>query len=431
MNNFSSFLLSPVITQNLNDLGYESATQIQLEAIGHILEGRDVLGISQTGTGKTAAFCLPILQALLAHQSKAIRAIVIAPTRELVSQIHESFEKYGKGTGIRIASIYGGVDQKIQIASLKLGADIVVATPGRLLDLMHQGHIRLGKVEIFVLDEADRMLDMGFSLEIDEIIEALPLKKQALFFSATMMGNVSKLANKILSNPVKIEVSPQSSVSLSIKQKVIFCKREEKFQLLRQTIKDAGTSLILVFTKTKNSADRIKEYLRSHRMACALFHGDRSQEDRERAIHHFKSGSIKILIATDIASRGIDVEDVGLVINFELPLGAENYVHRVGRTARAGKKGIAVTFCDDSEKSILERIEILIKMKIPSEHFSGHPEASGKWLEKGIVRRITPPTPGKSQDKAAYLDHSKRQKLVTEGGPKAKAHPGFKKKKKK
>lgn len=422
-------LIEPLLI-NLQTAGYVTPTAIQAEAIPHILEGHDLLGIAQTGTGKTAAFCLPILQRLTQGKSQAIRALVLAPTRELTTQIQLSFESYGKGLGLRSLALFGGVNQKPQVDAIRLGIDILVATPGRLLDLIKQGHIRLGKIEVLVLDEADRMLDLGFVEDIEAILESMPAVRQSLLFSATMPGQVEHLSRKILSRPKRVEVTTNSSTAQNIDQRVIFCKREDKFQLLRKILKQEERELVVVFTKTKNSADKVREYLLFHRLASTIFYGDKSQEDRERALSDFKKGSIKILIATDIAARGIDVQGVSHVINFELPLEAENYIHRIGRTARAGNKGIAITFCEDSEKATLERIQKLINHQLPSESFKGVPEVAGKWTQEGSIRTVKAPTPGKSQEKSAYVDHSKRQRVVEEGGAKPKAHPGFKKKKK-
>jgi len=296
---------------------------------------------------------------------------------------------------------------------------------------MEQGHIRLGKIETFVLDEADRMLDMGFFDDINLIIEKLPEQRQTIFFSATMPDNVAGLSYEILTNPKRIDATPQSRTVETISQKVIYCRKDDKFQLLKKLLKEENTELVIVFTKTKNMADKVREYLIHSRIPATVFHGDKDQQDREKALHNFKVGSFKVLIATDIAARGIDVQGVSHVINFELPLEAESYVHRIGRTGRAGKEGIAISFCDDHEKGILERILRLIKLKLPTETFTGTPEMPGKWLMDGPIRKVTPPTPGKSQEKSSYLDHSKRQRVTKEGESKAKSHPGFKGKKKK
>jgi ATP-dependent RNA helicase RhlE len=428
---FNELSLHTSLLSNLAGLGYERPTPIQAEAIPLILDGHDLLGMAQTGTGKTAAFCLPILHQLFTEsEGKGLRALVLAPTRELASQIQQSFESYGKGTRIQSLAVFGGVNQKGQVDVLKKGIDVLIATPGRFLDLLEQGHIRLNKIRSLVLDEADRMLDMGFIEDIELIIKKLPEARQSMLFSATMPTMVADLARIILTNPKKVEVSKNSSTVQNIDQKIIFCKREDKFQLLRKILKQEERELVVVFTKTKNSADKVKEYLRFHRIASSVFHGDKSQEDRERALESFKQGGMRILIATDIAARGIDVQGVSHVINFELPMEAETYVHRIGRTARAGKAGVAITFCDDSEKAIIERIQHLIQLELPKETYKGSPEAAGVWLQAGPIRKVTAPTPGKSQEKTAYLDHSKRRKLLEEGAAKPK-HPGFRDKKKK
>lgn len=430
MSNFNETSLIEPLLNNLKELGYTTPTPIQTEAIPLLLEGHDLLGIAQTGTGKTAAFSLPILQKIIEKKS---HALILAPTRELATQIHESFEKYGKGLGIRSVVIFGGVGQSAQVKALKDGVNIIVATPGRLLDLQKQGHLKLNNIDTLVLDEADRMLDMGFIDDLHAIIKSLPKDRQTMFFSATMPGLVAALARKILKNPKRVEVTKNSSTALNIDQKVIFCKREDKFQLLRKILKEEERELVMIFTKTKNSADKVKEYLLFHKIPSTVFHGDKTQIDRERALHNFKTGSMKVMIATDIAARGIDVQGVSHVINFELPMEAESYIHRIGRTARAGHDGVAITLCDDSEAPNLERIEKLINKKIPTEKYKGTPEQSGKWNQEGAIRVVKAPTPGKSQEKTAYLDHSKRQR-VQEEGKKKPSHPGFRnnnKKKKK
>lgn len=429
---FNEISLSSSLLNNIESLGYSTPTAIQAQAIPLVLEGHDLLGIAQTGTGKTAAFCLPIIDRLIknAPVGKGIRALILAPTRELATQIQESFDGYSQGLGLKSLAIFGGVNQKSQVETLRKGVDIVIATPGRLLDLMNQRQVGMTKLEVLVLDEADRMLDMGFIDDIHTIIESLPIERQTMLFSATIPGLVASLSREILTNPKRVEVSPNASTAPTVDQKVIFCQREDKFQLLRKILKSEDRELVVIFTKTKNSADKVKEYLRFHRMASSVFHGDKSQEDRELALESFKKGGMRILIATDIAARGIDVQNISHVINFELPLEAETYVHRIGRTARAGKAGVAITFCDESEKPIIQKIQRLIKMDIPSESFKGSPEPAGVWLQEGPVRRVTPPTPGRSQEKLSYLDHSKRRK-VEEEKAKARQHPGFKKKKRK
>lgn len=426
--NFSDLTLVSDLVKNLDKLGYQSPTAIQAQAIPLILEGHDLFGIAQTGTGKTAAYCLPLIQKMLQDPSnRGTKALVLVPTRELATQIQASFDQYALTLKLSSVTIFGGVSQKSQVDALKAGVDLIVATPGRLLDLMQQGHVRFTKIQTLVMDEADRMLDMGFFDDIEAILNQLPKDRQSLLFSATMPASVSRLARRMLIAPKRVEVAKQATTADNIEQKVYFCKREDKFQLLRKVLKEEERGLVVVFTKTKNSSDKVKEYLRAHRIAATIFNGDKSQDDREKALEHFKSGGIKILIATDIASRGIDVEGVTHVINFEFPMEAETYVHRIGRTARAGKSGKAISFCEDSEKEMLEKIEKLICLKIAAEKFKGSPEASGKWLANGSIRQVKAPTPGKSQEKTAYLDHSKRRK-VGEEKEVAKNHPGFRNK---
>ena len=368
MINFSELAIIPDLLKNLQDLGHDYPTAIQAEAIPILLEGRDFLGIAQTGTGKTAAFCIPVLQRIHNRpRTKELRALVLAPTRELVTQIQESFEVYGKNLGLSVVALYGGVNQRPQVQAIKDGAQIIVATPGRLLDLMAQGFIRFHKLEMLVLDEADRMLDMGFIEDIDKIILRLPKIKQTMFFSATMPPQVIGLSRKILKNPKLVEVSPNSSTVVQVDQRVIRCKREEKFQVLRKILKEEERELVVIFTKTKNSADKVKEYLRFHRIPSTVYHGDKSQGDRERALANFKSGGLKILIATDIAARGIDVPGVSHVINFELPMEAESYVHRIGRCGRFDKKGVSITMIKSSDPTdikTLNRMKYYYKMDI-------------------------------------------------------------------
>lgn len=426
---FSEINLRPELLSNLEAQGYRVPTPIQAKAIPAILEGHDVLGIAQTGTGKTAAFSLPILHRLLgpSEKKKTPRALILAPTRELCLQIHESIEKYAHGTSVKSCAVYGGVGQGAQTKAIREGAQIVVATPGRLLDLAEQKLVRLTEVEVFVIDEADRMLDMGFLEDIKNIIGRLPKEKQTLFFSATMPHEIKTLAAKILKNPKTAEVARESTVASNIEQKVIFCKRDHKFQLLKKIIKEEATGLVMVFTRTRNIADSVVEYLAQNRMASRALHGEKSQDEREQSLQIFADGSIKVLIATDLVSRGIDVEGISHVINFDLPLDPEGYVHRIGRTARAGKSGLAISFCEDSEKNRLVAIENLIGMKLKREAFEGKSEVLK--LKGSAAKKTLAPTPGRSQEKTAWLDHSKRQR-VGEGGKKIISNPAFKKKKK-
>ena len=429
MNNFSELSLRPELALNLTRLGYERPTPIQAQAIPAILEGHDVLGIAQTGTGKTAAFCLPILDRLIRNTDSKItpRILILSPTRELCSQILASVESYTEGTSVSSVAIYGGVGQGAQVKAIRDGAQVVVATPGRLLDLLQQRQLRLSGIDAFVIDEADRMLDMGFIDDIREIIQLLPDSRQTLLFSATMPDEIERLASRILRKPKLVEVAAQATVATNIEQRIIFCKRDHKFQLLKKIIKDEAKGLVLVFTRTKNTADSVVEYLAQNRIASRAIHANKNQDDREKSIAQFGEGSIRILIATDLVSRGIDVEDVGHVINFDLPLDPESYVHRIGRTARAGKSGTAISFCEENEAERLSAIEELIRTKLKQEKFTGKNEQLN--LAAAVAKKVTRPTPGKSQEKTAWLDHSKRQKLTVDG-KKINVNPAFRNKKK-
>lgn len=379
---FNELPLLETIQKNVQEAGYETPTPIQAQSIPTLLEGKDLLGIAQTGTGKTAAFTLPILQKLSGRDYSLAtcepRSLILAPTRELASQIKEQLDKYGKNLKVKNAVIFGGVGQAAQVAALRNGLDILVATPGRLLDLMNQGHCRLNRVEIFVLDEADRMLDMGFINDIKKIIAKLPEKKQTMLFSATMPNEIVGIANRILKNPTKVEVTPPSSTVERIDQKIIFCQKAHKYQLLRKILSEENVELTLVFTRTKHGANKIVDYLAHFKIASAAIHGNKSQSAREAALDNFKKGTIKVLVATDIAARGIDVQGVSHVVNYDLPVEAESYVHRIGRTARAGKDGSAISFCDETERDALSRIQKVIGKKLPTDTFVGVAEQSVK-----------------------------------------------------
>jgi ATP-dependent RNA helicase RhlE len=364
---FSDLKLIVTLTEALTKKGYTTPTPIQQQSIPHILEGKDIFGCAQTGTGKTAAFALPILQLIHAkgNQPKGvIKALILAPTRELALQISENFHAYGKGTNIRHAVVFGGVSQFAQVNTLKQGVDVLVATPGRLLDLMNQGYIKLNNIEYFVLDEADRMLDMGFINDIKKIIAKLPAKKQTLFFSATAAPEIMKLANTLLQNPVRVNVTPVSTAAELVKQSVYYVNKADKRDLLRHVLNNNNIEHALVFTRTKRGADKVvKELIKSGIKAEAI-HGNKSQGARERALKGFKNRTIRVLVATDIASRGIDVDKLSHVINFEMPEQAETYVHRIGRTGRAGESGVALSFCDRDEMDYLKDINKLIKKTI-------------------------------------------------------------------
>jgi ATP-dependent RNA helicase RhlE len=358
---FTDLPLITPIQQAIKDTGYETPTPIQQQAIPPILEGHDILGIAQTGTGKTAAFCLPILNILHRDQKrrepKSPRVLILTPTRELAIQIHKSLLTYGKHLKQRYAVIFGGVGQGNQVRDLAQGVDVLVATPGRLLDLINQKYLKLDKVEIFVLDEADRMLDMGFLPDIQRVIPLLPAWRHNLFFSATMPHEIQGLANSILRNPKKVEVTPPATTVKRIHQTVMFVDKKEKMNLLVHLLKNKNLDKVLVFVEMKHFANRVVDKLAANGIHAAAIHGNKSQGARQRALEDFTHGRIKVLVATDIASRGIDIEGISHVINFELPHIPENYVHRIGRTARAGAEGDAISFCNAEEKSYLFAIE--------------------------------------------------------------------------
>ena len=383
-------LIEPIL-KALQTEGYTQPTPIQEQSIPTILQGRDLLGCAQTGTGKTAAFAIPMLQLLSKPHintkvHKAIKALVLTPTRELAIQIEESFKAYGKNLPIRHLVIFGGVGQKAQTDALNRGVDILVATPGRLLDLMNQGFINLRDIEIFVLDEADRMLDMGFIHDVKKVITKLPVKRQTLFFSATMPQEIQKLADTILTNPLKVEVTPVSSTAEKIKQEMYFVTKNDKKNLLIHILQDKTIETALVFTRTKHGADRIVKDLIKVGIKAEAIHGNKSQNARQRALTNFKAKTTRILVATDIAARGIDVDELAHVINYELPNIPETYVHRIGRTGRAGLSGTALSFCDAEEKDFLKDIEKLIALKIPVTE--DHPYAmSWQSLMSAVVEK--------------------------------------------
>jgi len=376
---FSALNLIAPILKALDNEGYTQPTPIQEQAIPHILQQRDLLGCAQTGTGKTAAFAIPTLQLL--HQPHAntkgfrpIRALILTPTRELAIQIEESYRAYGRHLPLRCAVIFGGVGQKPQTDALERGVDILIATPGRLLDLMNQGFIHLNHLEFFVLDEADRMLDMGFIHDVRRVIAKLPEQRQTLFFSATMPSEIQKLASQILNNPVKVEVNPVSSTAEKITQGVYFVEKADKKKLLIHLLADKSIETVLVFTRTKHGADKVVKDLMRAGIKAEAIHGNKSQNARQRALSNFKSRQTRVLVATDIAARGIDVDELAHVINYELPNIPETYVHRIGRTGRAGLSGIAYSFCEQEEAAYLRDIEKLTGVKVPV--LSNHPYAA-------------------------------------------------------
>jgi ATP-dependent RNA helicase RhlE len=362
---FASLGLAEPLCRALSAENYREPTPIQARAIPSLLDGRDLLGIAQTGTGKTAAFALPILQQLAGGNEpripRAPRALILAPTRELAIQIGEALRVYGRHLGLRHGVIYGGVGQHPQVRALARGLDILVATPGRLLDLVSQRHLRLDQVTFLVLDEADRMLDMGFIRDVKKIVAAVPKQRQTLLFSATMPADVAHLASAILHDPVRVEVTPKAITVEKVDQRVYFVDAADKRKLLVALLQDPSLARVIVFTRTKHGADRVTRHLDKAGIVADAIHGDKGQGARQRALESFRAGQCRVLVATDIAARGIDVDEVSHVINFELPNVPESYVHRIGRTARAGAAGIALSFCDGAERDYLRDIEKLTK----------------------------------------------------------------------
>ena len=392
-NKFSDLNLIEPIQRAISESGYLEPTPIQQAAIPHLLEGRDLLGCAQTGTGKTAAFALPILNRL-AENNKPVeryqtKALILTPTRELAIQIYDSFRTYGKHLKLKYAVIYGGVSQNPQVNALSEGVDILIATPGRLLDLIHQRFVNLRHLQIFVLDEADRMLDMGFVHDIRKIIAILPAQRQNLFFSATIPKDIQHLANSMLTNPVKVEVTPVSSTAELIEQSLLYVEKSKKKDLLRYLLKDEAFKRVIVFTRTKRGANVVKEVLENSGISSEAIHGNKSQNARQKALDNFRAGRTQVLVATDIASRGIDIDEITHVINFEIPNISESYVHRIGRTARAGAQGIAISLCDNEERAFIKDIEKVIGQSIPVNR--DHPYHSDQ------VEQSKPMSPGKAK----------------------------------
>ena len=390
-------LIDPIL-KALSTEGYTTPTPIQAQSIPLVLEQRDLLGCAQTGTGKTAAFAIPILQLLYKNKTaeqgpRKIKVLILTPTRELAIQIDESFAAYGKHTGLSHTVIFGGVSQLHQTNILRRGVDILVATPGRLLDLISQGFVDLKHLKIFVLDEADRMLDMGFIHDVKRIITKLPAKRQTLFFSATMPPEIQKLAAVLLTNPAYVEVTPASSTVDAIEQSLYYVGKTEKPILLLHLLKDKDIVTALVFTRTKHGADKVVKFLHRNEITAAAIHGNKSQNARQNALSSFKGGKIRVLVATDIAARGIDIDELSHVFNYELPNIPETYVHRIGRTGRAGNTGIAVSFCDADERSELKDIQKLIGITIPV--IKNHPYELSSSLISGPV--IPQPKQGQGQ----------------------------------
>ena len=380
---FSELNIITPILDALAAEGYQQPTPIQARAIPELLAGKDLLGVAQTGTGKTAAFAIPIIQLLQERKARrtgkpSIKSLILTPTRELAIQIGESFATYGKHTDVKCTVIFGGVSQHSQVQALRNGVDVLVATPGRLLDLMHQGLLDIGRIEMFVLDEADRMLDMGFVHDVKRVIAKLPAQRQSLFFSATMPPPIVQLANTILTNPVKVEVTPVSSTAHTIEQVVYFVEKDNKRKLLIDLLKDGKIERVLVFTRTKHGADRVTKDLMKAGITAQAIHGNKSQNARQLALNNFKKSVTRVLVATDIAARGIDIDDLTHVINYELPNIPESYVHRIGRTGRAGANGNAIAFCDADERAYLKDIQKLIGKTVPVVHDHAYTMVQGR-----------------------------------------------------
>lgn len=366
MQTFDSLVLPQPILKALKDIGYDTPTPIQAQAIPPALEGQDVLGSAQTGTGKSAAFAIPTLSRLLAHKPDKRgrgpvrpRALILSPTRELAAQIQASFANYGRHTGLRQTAIFGGVSQFHQVKALQRGVEIIVATPGRLMDLMQQGYVDLSAIEVFILDEADRMLDMGFIDPIRKIASKVPTERQTLLFSATMPKEILHLANSLLTDPVRVAVDPVASAAPKIEQGLYFVSRQQKPALMQHLLAEVDVERAIVFTKTKHGADKLAKVLGRGGVPSSTIHGNKSQNQRKLALEMFRTGKSRVLVATDVAARGLDVDGITHVYNYDLPMEAEAYVHRIGRTGRAGKTGIAISLCDKAERSLLRAIERL------------------------------------------------------------------------
>nr|BFD58097.1 DEAD/DEAH box helicase [Bdellovibrio sp. CKG001] len=434
---FTDLPLIAPLQFSLKEAGYETPTPIQLAAIPVILEGHDLLGIAQTGTGKTAAFSLPILQNLAKHtrkiEPKSPRCLILTPTRELAIQIHENIEAYSKHLKMKHTVIFGGVGQSPQVRALQGGVDVLVATPGRLLDLHEQKHLKLDRVEIFVLDEADRMLDMGFMQDIKKILPLLPQKRHNLFFSATMPHEIQTLANRILVNPRKVEVTPVSSTAEKVEQRVMFVEKPQKLDLLLHLLKDPALHKVLVFSAMKFGANKVVDKLTKAGVKAAGIHGDKSQNARQRALEDFKSGDVRVLVATDIAARGIDIDGITHVINMELPHIPESYVHRIGRTARAGAEGISISFCTAEEKSFLFAIEKVTRTKvtvIEDQPFHSVEAANAAVMTVGKAKAILEGQ--RLQNKAKHRPSGGNKRPVAKGeGGRVKSTPWHKRKRSK
>ena len=417
---FKDLKLIPQLEKALAKLKYEVATPIQSKSIPDLLLGKDLIGIAQTGTGKTAAFALPILQRMTERNPRLIKTLVLAPTRELASQIGESFSEYGEFLKFKNTVIFGGVGQSRQVQALNRGVDIVIATPGRFLDLMEQRKLSLKDIEIFVLDEADRMLDMGFINDIKKIISKLPKKKQSLFFSATMSPEINKLAKTLLHNPVHVEITAAATTVERINQCTYFVDSGAKDKLLLNLLENKHLTSILIFTRTKHKANKVSSFLNKNNISSDAIHGNKSQNARTKALSDFKSGSVKVLVATDIAARGIDIDNISHVINYELPNEPESYVHRIGRTARAGTDGTAYSFCAADERNYLRDIERLTKQKIQVIDHELHSD-NAKNAEGAAAK---PPPRNNRQGSRNFTSRKKTSQNNKKSGPKNSSSSG-------
>jgi ATP-dependent RNA helicase RhlE len=406
LQDFSGLGLAAPLRLALNKLGYAKPTPIQAQAIPNIVAGRDLVGIAQTGTGKTAAFALPILHYLLTHPQPAprggARALVLSPTRELASQIAESFRSLGSQMRLSVAVVFGGVPHGAQIKALARGLDVLVATPGRLVDHLDSGAAHLGKTEFFVLDEVDQMLDLGFAKAIQRVVGALPKRRQNLFFSATMPMEIAKLASELLNDPVEVSVTTAAKTADRVNHQVMFVENHRKRDVLVDLLTDAAMTRTIIFTRTKRGADKVTQHLDSTGIAAAAIHGNKSQSQRERSLASFRAGRVRALVATDIAARGIDIDGVTHVVNFDLPEVPEAYVHRIGRTARAGAAGVAISLCDGAERDLLRNIERLTRLNLPKQDRRAAPRARAETMHGAA-------NPRAQQERRPHLDPSRTQ----------------------
>jgi len=434
MSKFADIGLRAPILRAVEEGGYETMTPIQSKAIPLVLEGKDLIGVAQTGTGKTAAFSLPIIQLLLKGEgkrtSKATRSLILAPTRELAIQIGENIRAYAKYLHLKAMLIYGGASEKPQIKSMLPGVDILIATPGRLLDLVERRHINLGKVEFLVLDEADRMLDMGFIRDIKKIMAHIPKKRQTVLFSATMPKSVETLANNISHKPSRIEIAPAATTAEKVTQHVLMVPKGRKRDLLAHILKDDAIKRVVVFTRTKHGANKVAKNLEQLNITAGAIHGNKSQNARQKALKEFRAGDIRVLVATDVAARGIDIDGVTHVINYEIPNEPESYVHRIGRTARAGAAGISMSFCDHSERGYWRDIEKIIRQKVPvMENHPYHAEGIDMRFapdeeEKPARRRGGPRRSGRNTSDINNTSGASKPKSGAKHGSKSKPNAG-------